>query len=148
FADAAGKGLDLQLTANRQIRRPAKKVRGKIAFPVLARQLVEVERGHLEHLAGALAIAAGDDGRVNVKEALLLEEIVDRVAYTITQAGDGAKGIRSRPQMSDGAEELKGMAFFLERIGLGIGVAVDSHRFRVQFRGLPLGRRFFDFTRD
>src|SRR5207249_2954404 len=102
----------------------------------------------LEHLAGALAVAAGDDRRVDVEESLLLEEIVDRPADAVAQAGDGAEGVGPGPQMGDGPQELEGMALFLERISLMVGIAVDGDALGVQLGGLPLGGRFFHLADD
>lgn len=50
-------------------------------------------RAHLEHLPGALAVGAGDDGGVHVEEALLLEKGVrgrrQRVADPSNRAYSG-----------------------------------------------------------
>jgi len=57
---------------------------------------------------------------VNVQEPLLLEEIVDRLANLIAEAGDRPEGIGPRPQMRNGSQELEGVAFLLKRIFLGV----------------------------
>ena len=51
---------------------------------------------------------------------------MDRIADAVPYPGDRAEGIRPRPQMGDGAEELEGMPFLFQRIGLGIGNAIDE----------------------
>src|SRR5262249_38802044 len=114
LADAARKGFNLQLAAHRQISSLGEKVLGEIAFAILARQLIDVQAGDLEHLPVTFAIAAGDDRRVNVKETLFLKEIVNRFTHTIAQPGNGTKRVGPRPQMSDAAQELEGMALLLQ----------------------------------
>ena len=66
----------------------------------------------------------------------------------VAQPGDGAEGVGPRPQVGDGAQKLERVALFLQRIGFGIGLAVDRDAGRVQFGGLALGRRFFDLADD
>ena len=50
-----------------------------------------VERGHAEHLTGALAVTRGDDGGVDVDKALLLEEAVDSGSRDRADAEHGAE---------------------------------------------------------
>ena len=79
---------------------------------------------------------------MDVEEALFLEEIVDRAADAVPHPGDGAEGVGPRPQVGDGAEELKGMLLLLQRIGFGIGPAVYGDAAGLDFGGLALaGRR-------
>ena len=110
--------------------------------------VVQVERGDLEHLAGPFAVAGRDDGRVDVEEALFLEEIVDRAADAVAHPGDGAEGVGPRPQVGDGAQELEGMLLLLQRIGFRIGPAVDGHAPRLDFGGLALAGRRLDQPLD
>ena len=101
----------------------------------------KIQLRYLEHFAGAFAIAGGDDRRVNVEEALFLEELVNRPANLIANAGDGAEGVGARPQMSDGAQELERRALLLNGIRFGIGPAVDRDLRRLHFGGLTFRGR-------
>ena len=149
LAQAAGEDLGLELAADGQVGRPAERSPGrKSTLPSLRGSLAEVERGDPEHLAGAFAVAGGDDRRVDVEEALLLEEVVDRPADAVADAGDGAEGVGPRPQVGDGAQELEGVALLLQRIGLRIGPAVDGDASGVDLGRLSLGRRRLDLAVD
>lgn len=55
-----------------------------------------VERGHAEHLAGALAVTRGDDGGVDVDKALLLEEAVNGGSRDRADAEHGAEQVGAR----------------------------------------------------
>ena len=75
-----------------------------------------VERGHAEHLAGALAVTRGDDGGVDVDKALLLEEAVDSGSCDRADAEHGAEQVGARAQVLLGAQELDGCALLLQRV--------------------------------
>ena len=91
-----------ELAADGQVRRLAEEVLRVVDLAlVVARQLAEVERRDAEHLAGPFAVAGRDDRRVDVEEALLLEEVVDRLADAVAHAGDGAERVGPRPQVGD-----------------------------------------------
>ena len=66
----------------------------------------------------------------------------------VADAGDGAEGVGARPQVGDGAQELEGVALFLQRVRLGVGPAVDRDAVGVDLGGLPLGRRRLDLAVD
>ena len=118
LAQRAGERLGLELPADGQIGRPVEEVEREIdacrLFLALCRWLLrhlrQVERGDLEHGPGPFAIAGGDDRRVDVEEAPLLEELVDRVADAVPHPGDGAEGVGPRPQMGDRPQELERVA--------------------------------------
>ena len=132
LAQPAGEDLGFELPADGQIRRAVEEIEREIDPPsppsalpcvqpsrlladaCLLRHVVQVERGHLEHRPGPFAIAGGDDRRVDVEEAALLEELVDRVAHAVPHAGHGAEGVRARPQVGDRAEELERVALLLQ----------------------------------
>ena len=54
---------------------------------------------------------------MDVDEAAFLEEAVDGEGEAAADAEDGAEEIGARAEVGDAAEELEGVAFFLERIG-------------------------------
>ena len=65
---------------------------------------------------------------MQVDEAALLKELVDRTGDLVADAKHGAEGVRPRPQVGDGAEELHRVAFFLQRIVRRHAVDVDRAR--------------------
>jgi len=79
---------------------------------------------------------------------LLLEELVNRVADAVAQASHGAEGVRARPKVRDGAQELEGGAFLLDGIGVGIAPAVDDDTGRLDFGRLALRGGFQHFAFD
>ncbi|KKK62440.1 hypothetical protein LCGC14_3004300 [marine sediment metagenome] len=105
---------------------------------------VQIERGHLEHFAGALAIAGRDHGRVDVEEPFLLEKLVDRVADTVPHSGNGPESVGARPQVGDGTKKLERMSLLLQRIALDVGQAVDDYLLGLDLGRLPLAGRLFD----
>src|SRR5262249_33206550 len=132
LAERAGENLGFELAANRQIGRTAEEVLAVVDLAlVVARQLAEVERGDAEHLAGALAVAGGDDRRMDVEKTLFLKEFVDGSADTVADAGHGAEGVAARPQMGLLAQKLHRMPLLLQRIFRRIGPAVDGDRLRL-----------------
>ena len=125
LAERAGEDLGVQLPADGQVRGAMKKVVRKINHRALFGEFRQIERRDFEHLAGAFAVAGGDDRRMDVKKALLLKKIVNRPADLIPQPGDRSKGVGPRPQMSDRAQEFPRVVLFLERISFRIGPAVN-----------------------
>ena len=49
--------------------------------------------GHLEHLAGTLAIGGGDNRGVNVEETSLLEEKMSGKGQVVADTGDSTDGV-------------------------------------------------------
>ena len=80
--------------------------------------------------------------------ALLLEEIVDRHADLVAHPGDATEGVGARPQVGDAAQELEGVALFLQFVRLGVGGAVDGDGVGGHLGRLPLGRRRLDLAGD
>src|SRR5207253_613415 len=105
-----------------------------------ARRLVRVNGRDAEQRPGPFAIAGGDDRRVDVEEALLVEEVVDGLRDAVPQAGNRAEGVGPRPEVGDRAEELEGVALLLERVALGIRIADPFNDGGVNFGRLSLGR--------
>ena len=88
-------------------------VRGRGSLLAHKRYLGRVDGGHAEHLAGPLAVARRDDGRVHVDEPAVLEEAVDGGGGHRADAEHGAEQVRARPQMLLGAQELRRGALLL-----------------------------------
>jgi hypothetical protein len=81
-------------------------------------------------LAGAFAVASGDDRRVDVEEAALVVEAVDRHAQGVADAGDGAEGVGADAEVGELAEELERVGLGLDRIVIGIVDPADDFDFR------------------
>ncbi len=86
-----------------------------------AGQVLQVQGGHPEHLAGALAVGGGDDGGVDIDKAPVLEEGWMAWAATLrTRKAAENRLVRGR-RCCDGAQILHAVALFLERVVGGGG---------------------------
>lgn len=82
--------------------------------------------GDLEHLAGALAIGGGDDGRVDVKESALLEELMCRVSQVVADASHSSNQVGAGSQVGLLTKELV-RVFLLSSKWVCLGVAVSKY---------------------
>ena len=127
IAKRHGKVLGIELARDGEACVLAKEVLAPIDLACVRQgRILGIERGHAEHLAGALAVARGDDGRVHVDKALLLEEAVDGRRCDGADAEDGAEEIRAWAQVLLRTQELDGGALLLQRIA-GVGDALDHN---------------------
>src|SRR5262249_2390370 len=141
LAERTGERLDLQLATDGQVRRPVEEILGEVDTGFAAGRLVGIDGRDAEEGACAFAVAGGDGRSVDVKEALFLEEVVDRLADLVTKPGDGAERVRPRPQVGDRPQEFERVALLLKRIRLGIGRADEFDLRRMHFGRLTLSRR-------
>ncbi len=146
LSQPAGVSLAVQLPADGEIRRPLEKILRVIDRRIFLGQLVQIERGDLEHRPGPFAIAGRDDRRVQVEKAVLLKKLVDRPAHAISHPGNRAESIGPRPQMGDRAQKLERMPFFLQRIAFRVGPAVHDDPARRHFGCLPFALRRLHFA--
>ena len=107
----------------------------KILLPIdlavgRARRLLQIQRRHAEHLPRAFAVRSGDDRRLHVEKIALLEKRVDRVGQRVAHAKSRAESIAAHAQVGNLAKKFQGVPFFLQRIGRGIGRAVDVNPMR------------------
>ena len=116
-AERHGEVLGVELTGDGQARLLAEEIL-RIIDPAVrgTRRILKIERRHLEHLARALAVRAGDDGGVDVDEAAALEKLMHGVGGSGADAEGGGEEIRARTQMLDRAQILDAVALFLQRI--------------------------------
>ena len=134
IAEGHGEVLAVELAGDGQVGLLAEEVLGVVhgAVGVLG-HILQVQGGHLEHLTGALAVAGGDDGRVDVDEALVLEEAVDGVGRGGAHPEGGGEQVRPGPQVLDGPQELHAVALLLEGIVRGGGALhFDGAGFELQ----------------
>ena len=89
-AERLGIGLVIQLAGNRQVDALSEEILRVIHCAILRQGHVgQIQGGHLEHLAGALRVGGGDERRVHIHKAALLEEAVDGVGRQRADAEHG-----------------------------------------------------------
>ena len=131
-----GKDFRVQLSGNRKRHGLGKEILGIIHLSFRrAGRIRHVQRGYLEHFACAFAIAAGDQGRVHIQKALVMEETMDGLRGDGTHPKRALEQVCPGPQMLNGAQIFQRMTFFLQRI-IRRAVAKDGHAVRLQFKGL------------
>ena len=125
LAESRGHGLGFQLAGHGQVGGTAEEVLGEVHGSVLgAGHIVQIQRGHPEHLACALAVGPGDQRRMGVDKAVLLEELVNGVSCHAAHPEGRRKGVGAGAQMGHGAQKFNRVAFFLQRI---LGAADTQH---------------------
>ena len=114
FGKIQGKYLGLHLAADRKICGSTKKVLLPIYVTVSGPgDILQIQRGDVEHLTGALAIGGGDDWGLDVDEVPLLKEAVYGVGEDVAHAEGRAEGVTADPEVGDLAQELKRVSFLL-----------------------------------
>ena len=148
-AERHGEVLGVELAGDGQARLLAEEILAVIDLAVgRSRRVFKVERRHLEHLARALAVAAGDDGGVDVDEAAALEELVHGVGRRASHAESRGEEVRARAQMLNGAQIFDAVALLLQGI-VGAGRALDLDLGRLDLeRLLGLGRQHHRAAHD
>ena len=141
-AEGHGEVLGVELAGHGEVRRLAEEVLAVVHLPVLgAGRVVGVERGHAEHLARALGVGAGDDGRVHVDEAAVLEKLMHRRRGDAAHAEGGGEEVGARAQVLDRAQKFHAVALLLQGV-VGRGDALDRDRVGLELKGLfGLGRQ-------
>ena len=131
-----GEGLAVELAGAGEVHGLFEEVLGVVHLPVLGTgEFFEVQGGHLEHLAPALAVGVGQDGGVDVDEAPILEELVDGRADHGPDPKDRLEGVGPGPQGLLGAEVLKGVPLLLHGVVRG-ALAQDGDLVRLHLEGL------------
>ena len=146
-SEGCGGQLSLELSGDGEAGLAAEEVLRVVDFAVGgAWEVVEVECRDLEHLPCAFAVGAGDEWRVEVDEAFVVEELVDGEGHVVPDAEDGAEGIGPRAEVRDLAEVLPGVAFLLEG-ECGVGVAEDLDFGGLDLDGLAFALRGYERSR-
>ena len=104
--------------------------------------------GDAEHGAGALGVAGGDDGSLDVEESALLEELVDAEGHCVSDAGHGAEGVGAGAQVGQLAQKFQGVPFFLEGVLLRVGAAELLDALGENFVALAPAQRFLERAGD
>ncbi len=128
--------LGLQLAGHGEAGHLAEKVLAEIHSAILGKRgVLGVQRGDAEHLARALAIAAGDQRRMSVDKPALIKELVDGVSCHRTDAEHRCERVGAGPQMGDRPQIFQTVPLFLQRIGR-IRRALQLDFIRVDFQWL------------
>ena len=136
IAEGHGEVLGVQLAGHGQAGLLAEEVLAVIHLAVLGLgHVLQIQGGHLEHLASALAVAAGDDGGLDVHKAVALEELVHRHGRHGADAEGGGEQVGAGPQMLDGTQELHAVALLLQGI-VGGGLALHFDGVGLDLQGL------------
>ena len=130
--------LTLQLTGHRKPRLFAKEVVLVVRLLALVFCIPGLRR-HAEHLARALAVARGDEGRVDIVVAALMEIAVYSLRRDAPHAKDGGKRVGTQPQMRDAAQKVQRRALLLNGV-FGRTLSKKGHFRRVELRPVPLER--------
>jgi len=76
-------------------------------------QVIQVHGSHLEHLSGTFTIGSRNDRRMEIEEALFMEELVNSNRHVVTDAEHSTECIGTRTQVSNLAQEFHRVAFLL-----------------------------------
>ena len=101
------------------------------------RHVVEVQGRHLEHLAPALAVRVGQDGRVHVDEPPVLEELVDGRGHHGPDPKDRLEGVGPGPERLLGPQILQRVPLLLHGV---VRRALAQHGDGVRLHLEGLGR--------
>ncbi len=133
-AEGHGEVLGVELAGHGQRGGGAEEVLAEVHVAVLVQRRVgRVDGGDVEHLAGALAVARGDDGGVHVDEAAVLEEAVDGGGVVQRRVGrvDGGDvehlaGALAVARGDDGGVHVDEAAVLEEAVDGGGGYGADA----------------------
>ena len=82
--------------------------------------------GDLEHLACTLAVGGSDDGRVDVQESALLEELMCRVSQVVADASHSSNQVGAGSQVGLLTKELvRVLLLSSKRVCLRVAVSKD-----------------------
>ena len=78
---------------------------GHLYVRYVSTKFCEVGR-YLKHLSSTLTVRGGDERRVQIQEAVRLEEVMRRPGESIPDARHSADGVGARPQVHQASEKL------------------------------------------
>ena len=102
---------------------------------LVAGRIVNIQRGHTEHFARALAVAGGDQRGVHIHKVLIGEEAVDALRGYRADAEHRREQIGARAQVRLGAQVFHRMALLLQGI-IGRGHAHNRDAAGLELKGL------------
>ena len=135
-AQGGGTQLAFQLSAHGERGHLAEEVVGiDDAAVLILFQVVQVLRGHLEHLTGALTVAGRDDGGMEIEEPLLMEVGMDGHSHIVAYTHHGTEGVGAQAQVCILAHVLKRLSLLLHGVVIAAG-AVEFYLPTLYLRGL------------
>ena len=147
-AQGAGEQFGLQLAGDREVGLLAEEVVGRVGTFGSAGRRRNGQGGDAKHLAGALAVRAGNDGGVQVVKAALAKKLVYGKGRFGADAEQGAVLVGARAEVGDGAQKLVRVTLFLQRVGIRVGAAQQPKGVGMYFPLLVLARRRHQGTLD
>ncbi len=146
FTHGRGTQFAFQLAADGQGSLLAEEILAEIHFAVVLGHVLEVHRGHLEHIACTFGVAFGDERGIQIDEALVVEELVDGEGHGVTDAEHGTEGIRAQAHVGDAAQVLQRCILLLQGIAHGIALAIDFNAGGLDFHGLAAAHGLDEFA--
>ena len=131
-----GTEFSLELSADGEVRLLPEEVAVVLDLSRL-RHAIEVEGRHLEHLACPLRVAGGDERGVEVVEPMVVEELMYGDGHVVTDAEDGAEGVRAEAHVRILPHVLKRLSLLLHG-EVGRTESVDLDVRGLYLRGLSL----------
>ena len=115
----------------------AEEVLGEVHVALLVqRDVLEVHRGDLEHVTGALRVGFGDERGMEIDEALVVEELVDSEGHRVADAEDRTESVGPEAHVRDAPEILQRSILLLEREAHRVALADDLDLLGLDFHGL------------
>ncbi len=112
-------------------------------------QIHQVQRTDTKQLASPLTIAGGDKRCVYPVKVSVKKIAVYRVSQSCSDAGNGAKGVGSRSQVSDASQVLKAVSLLCYRVGFWFShPAYDLDGRSLNFDLLTFALGFCQFSLD
>ena len=125
----------LELAADGEACALSEEVLGIIDLAVLCfGHVIKIQCGDLEHLAGALGIACGNQRSVHIEESVFLEEAVNGICHGASDTLYSSNCVGSGPEVSDFPEVLQCVSLLLKRIV----IRTFAHKLDVGCRKLDL----------
>ena len=147
-AEGGGAEFAFELSAHGERGGLAEEVVGIVNLALLVLfEVVEVLGGHLEHLACAFAVAGGDDGRVEIVEAVLVEIAVDSHCHVVADAHHGTEGVGAQAHVGVLAHIFEGLSLLLHGVVCAAGAVNGDGRglyLHALSRALALYERAFN----
>ena len=149
LAERGRSELPFELSAHGQARLLAEEVLAVVDFALLVPgDVVEVKGRHREHLARTLGIGCGDEGSVQIYEALGMEIFVDCEGHLAAEPEDCAEGVGSGTHVRHCPEVFEGGVLLLQGIAHGVALTVDGNLLCLDLHALSATHGFHELAPD
>jgi len=134
--EGEGVGFTVELAADGQVGGGTEEILGEIHLAILGEgRIFGIQRGDAEHFTRTFAVAAGEDGSVDIYETTVAKETMDRLRGDAAHAEGRLEGVGTGTQMGDGAQELQRVALLLQGV-VGAAGTLHGEFFRLDLKGL------------